>query len=71
MHQSIFSNLTVFDCLLNQLSFFCSRSTWDFKHQVDLIILANDSGVSLMDLFGDENNEVNLIITSNNFNLFL
>ena len=38
---------------------------------MDLIILANSSGVSLMDLFGDESHEVSLIITSNHFNLLL
>ena len=36
------------------LSFFGSRSAWEFKYEVDLIILAKTSGVSLMDLFGDK-----------------
>ena len=52
-HQSTVPNFTVLDCLLNQLSFFCSWSVWEFKYLVDLMIFAESSAVSLMDLVGD------------------
>ena len=55
------SNFTVLHCLLNELSFFRSRSTWQFKSQLASIILAQSSGISLMDLFGDEKTKWELL----------